>query len=68
MEKCKFGAVSLNEYGVAEIEEEKCIGYCGSGGNGCNFSNTNSTAGNLKTWLVDNNGIDLRNLMMWEKR
>lgn len=22
MEKCKFGAVSLNEYGVAEIDEE----------------------------------------------
>ena len=26
MEKCKFGAISLNEYGVAEIDEEKCIG------------------------------------------
>ena len=23
MEKCKFGAISLNEYGVAEIDEEK---------------------------------------------
>lgn len=34
MEKCKFGAVSLNEYGVAEIEEEKCIG-CGACGKVC---------------------------------
>ena len=31
VEKCKFGAVSLNEYGVAEIDEEKCIG-CGACG------------------------------------
>ena len=23
VEKCKFGAISLNEYGVAEIDEEK---------------------------------------------
>ena len=34
MEKCKFGAISLNEYGVAEIDEEKCIG-CGSCGKVC---------------------------------
>ena len=34
VEKCKFGAVSLNEYGVAEIEEEKCIG-CGACGKVC---------------------------------
>ena len=34
VEKCKFGAVSLNEYGVAEIEEEKCID-CGSCGKVC---------------------------------
>ena len=27
--KCKFGAISLNEYGVAEVDEEKCIG-CGA--------------------------------------
>ena len=27
--KCKFGAISINEYGVAEVEEEKCIG-CGA--------------------------------------
>ncbi len=34
MEKCKFGAISLNEYGVAEIDEEKCIG-CGACGKVC---------------------------------
>ena len=34
VEKCKFGAISLNEYGVAEIDEEKCIG-CGSCGKVC---------------------------------
>lgn len=28
VEACKFGAVSLNEYGVAEVNEELCIG-CG---------------------------------------
>ena len=27
--KCKFGAISINEYGVAEVDEEKCIG-CGA--------------------------------------
>ena len=26
---CKFGAISINEYGVAEVDEEKCIG-CGA--------------------------------------
>ena len=25
---CKFGAISINEYGVAEVDEEKCIA-CG---------------------------------------
>ena len=25
IEKCKFGAISMNEYGVAEVDEEKCI-------------------------------------------
>ena len=28
IEKCKFGAISMNEYGVAEVDEEKCIA-CG---------------------------------------
>lgn len=27
--KCKFGAISINEYGVAEVDEEKCIA-CGA--------------------------------------
>ena len=34
MEKCKFGAISLPSHGVAEIEEEKCIG-CGACGKVC---------------------------------
>lgn len=25
---CRFGAITLNEYGAAEVDEEKCIG-CG---------------------------------------
>lgn len=25
---CKFGAISLNEYGVAEVDEDKCLA-CG---------------------------------------
>ena len=25
---CRFGAITLNEYGTAEVDEEKCIG-CG---------------------------------------
>ena len=27
---CRFGAITLNEYGAAEVDEEKCIGckYC----------------------------------------
>ena len=29
IDKCKFGAISINEYGVAEVDEEKCIG-CGA--------------------------------------
>lgn len=29
VEKCKFGAVSINEYGVAQVDEEKCIA-CGA--------------------------------------
>ncbi len=28
VDKCKFGAISINEYGVAEVDEEKCVG-CG---------------------------------------
>ena len=28
VDKCKFGAISINEYGVAEVDEEKCI-HCG---------------------------------------
>ena len=28
VESCKFGAIHLNEYGVAEVDEEKCIA-CG---------------------------------------
>ena len=28
IEKCKFGAISLNEYGVAEVDEDKCLA-CG---------------------------------------
>lgn len=28
IEKCKFGAISMNEYGIAEVDEEKCIA-CG---------------------------------------
>ena len=24
IDKCKFGAISINEYGVAEVDEEKC--------------------------------------------
>ena len=27
--KCKFRAISINEYGVAEVDEEKCIA-CGA--------------------------------------
>jgi len=26
---CRFGAIALNEYGVAEVDEEKCLG-CGA--------------------------------------
>ena len=29
IEVCSFGAISLNSYGVAEVDERKCIG-CGS--------------------------------------
>ena len=29
IDKCKFGAISINEYGVAEVDEEKCI-CCGA--------------------------------------
>lgn len=29
IDKCKFEAISINEYGVAEVDEEKCIG-CGA--------------------------------------
>ena len=25
VDACKFGAISLNEYGVAEVDESKCI-------------------------------------------
>ena len=28
VESCKFGAIHLNEHGVAEVDEEKCIA-CG---------------------------------------
>ena len=28
VQACKFGAIFLNEYGVAEVDEEKCIA-CG---------------------------------------
>ena len=28
VEKCKFGAISINDYGVAEVDEAKCIA-CG---------------------------------------
>lgn len=29
MEVCRFGAISLNSYGVAEVDESRCIG-CGA--------------------------------------
>lgn len=29
IETCRFGAISLNSYGVAEVDESKCIG-CGA--------------------------------------
>lgn len=31
---CKFGAISFNEYGVAEVQEEKCVG-CGMCAKAC---------------------------------
>lgn len=27
MEVCRFGAISLNSYGVAEVDESRCIGW-----------------------------------------
>ena len=34
MEVCRFGAISLNSYGVAEVDESRCIG-CGACENLC---------------------------------
>ena len=34
MNACRFGAIGMNEYGVAEVDEEKCIG-CGACENLC---------------------------------
>lgn len=34
IDACKFGAISLNEYGVAEVDEEKCVG-CGMCAKAC---------------------------------
>ena len=31
---CRFGAITLNEYGAAEVDEEKCIG-CGMCARNC---------------------------------
>lgn len=31
---CRFGAITLNEYGAAEVDEEKCIG-CGMCARAC---------------------------------
>ena len=34
MNACRFGAIGMNEYGVAEVDEEKCIG-CGACAKAC---------------------------------
>ena len=31
---CRFGAICLNDYGIAEVDEEKCIG-CGACARAC---------------------------------
>ena len=50
IDKCKFGAISINEYGVAEVDEEKCIGCgaCNVSCIGCGICEKTCTAGAIK--------------------
>ena len=42
---CPYGAISMNEYGVAEVDEKKCTG-CGKCAEACPFGLIVKTEGN----------------------